>query len=381
MIRDHVFMRASFVMHGIMLQHFQPQACKLVLLIRPHKAMAPMAMKSILKKGALGKAKAKPAPVGKFAALGKGKAVAKAKALAKGKALAKAKAKGKAKKLSKSNLEKLGELTLADKIKAAAELGGEDEEAAAAFLKDSLTPDENSQVWGRHQTFLKSNPLEKEDYLGKGKKEKGLAASLWLMQTAGKKFLSCRTSVGALEKVKKKDQWESEASMLRVWSEKELSLHLQSGRVIWRECPSAAGVWEYKDTQKYSRVVTGSRGSTWESGLEKEPVAEDLEKFESLYNEEAMSLHDSGFLLGKGKGKSLGKGSLGKGKPKKPRLLALQDGEVDPPQEENPRPGSRPARLRPWCTSFRGSWTKPWKRLRASCPERSRPQHWATSLP
>ena len=41
------------------------------------------------------------------------------------------------------------------------------------------------------QTFLKANPLEKEEYLGKGKKEKGLAASLWLMQTAGKKFLSC----------------------------------------------------------------------------------------------------------------------------------------------------------------------------------------------
>ena len=96
------------------------------------------AMKSILKKGALGKAKAKPVPVGKFAALGKAKAVAKArdlakeeKALAKSKALAmekkamqKAKAKAKAKKLSKSNLEKWGELTLADKIKAAAELGG-----------------------------------------------------------------------------------------------------------------------------------------------------------------------------------------------------------------------------------------------------------------
>ena len=38
--------------------------------------------------------------------------------------------------------------------------------------------------------------------------------------------------------------------MLKVWSEKELTLHLQSG------------VWEYKDTQKYSRVVSGSRGST-----------------------------------------------------------------------------------------------------------------------
>ena len=82
------------------------------------------------------------------------------------------------------------------------------------------------------------------------------------------------------------------------------------------------GVWEYKDIQKFFRVVSGSRGSTWESGQESEPGAEHLEKFESLYNEEAMSLHDSGFLLGKGKGKSLGKGSPGKSKPNKPRLLA-----------------------------------------------------------
>ena len=246
--------------------------------------MAPMAMKSILKKGALGKAKGKPVPVGKFAALGKAKAMAKSKALAKEKkALGKAKAKAKAKKLSKSNLEKLGELTLADKIKAAAELGGEDEENAASILKESLTPDENSQVWGRHQTFLKANPLEKEEYLGKGKKEKGLAASLWLMQTAGKKFLSCRTSVGALEKVKRKEEWVSEASMLKVWSEKELTLHLQSGRVIWRQCPSTPGVREYKDTQKFSKVLSGSRGSTWESGQESEPGAEHLEKFESLW--------------------------------------------------------------------------------------------------
>ena len=294
--------------------------------------MAPMAMKSILKKGALGKAKGKPVPVGKFAALGKAKAMAKSKALAKEKkALGKAKAKAKAKNLSKSNLEKLGELTLADKIKAAAELGGEDEENAASILKESLTPDENSQVWGRHQTFLKANPLEKEEYLGKGKKEKGLAASLWLLQTAGKKFLSCRTSVGALEKVKRKEEWVSEASMLKVWSEKELTLHLQSGRVIWRQCPSTPGVWEYKDTQKFSR------SSTWESGFWPCRMGRWTHQVRSQsLPQRSRSWH---------------------------------------------RPGSRPARLRPCCTSFRGSWTKPWKRSRASSPERSRPQHWATLLP
>ena len=73
--------------------------------------------------------------------------------------------------------------------------------------------------------------------------------------------------------------------MLKVWSEKELTL--QSGRVIWRQCPSTPGVWEYKEIQKFSRVVSGSRGSTWESGQESEPGAEHLKKFESRKKVEA----------------------------------------------------------------------------------------------
>ena len=118
--------------------------------------------------------------------------MAKSKALAKEKkALGKAKARAKTKKLSKSNLEKLGELTLADKIKPAAELGGEDEENSAAILKESLTPDESSQVWGRHQTFLKSNPLEKENTLEKLKRTRA-----WL-QACGSCRLQERNSSAA----------------------------------------------------------------------------------------------------------------------------------------------------------------------------------------
>ena len=100
---------------------------------------------------------------------------------------------------------------------------------------------------------------------------------------------------------------------------------------------------------------------------------EHLEKFESLYNEEAMGLHDSGFLLGKGKGKSFGKGGPGKSKPNKPRLLALQDGEVDPPTED-PQPPSEEqilAQTRKQASKAEAmvhklqSWTKLWKRKEA----------------
>ena len=114
------------------------------------------------------------------------------------KAKPKAKALGKAShhknKLNKTNLEKLGNMSLNDKIQAAAEQGGTIEEQAVA-LKESLTKDEHSQVWGRHQTHLNNNPLEKGKVESLSKKEKGLKAAEWLMQTAGKIFACEQRSV------------------------------------------------------------------------------------------------------------------------------------------------------------------------------------------
>ena len=113
------------------------------------------------------------------------------KAKAKGKALEKAKSKN---KLKKSNLEKLGEMTLNQKIEAAAETGETLEEQAAA-LKSSLEKDERSQVWGRWQTYLKNNPEEKKKIETLSKKDKGTKAAEWLMETEGKNTcMSARAS-------------------------------------------------------------------------------------------------------------------------------------------------------------------------------------------
>ena len=118
--------------------------------------------------------------------------------------------------------------------------------------------------------------------------------------------------------------------MLKVWSEKKLTLHLQSGRVIWRQCPSTPGVWEYKDTQKFSKIVSDSRTALGKVGQDSKPGAEHLEKFESLYNEEAMGLHDSGLLLGKGKGKRFRKRQPWQ----KQAQQAKASGLPEPPSEE-----------------------------------------------
>ena len=153
------------------------------------------------------------------------------------------------------------------------------------------------------------------------------------------KICSHRKEVQASESLKKGDKWESWKQMLDRFDETELNQHIASGRVIYREDPVTWGLWQYKDTQDWSRELNVGRGKRWEQGQEWEPEEEDLEKFSQLYTRDAMGLglediSDVGLGkgkckgLGKGKGKGkkgLGKGALGKGK----GPLAIEDGEVD----------------------------------------------------
>ena len=118
-------------------------------------------------------------------------------------------------KLNKTNLEKLGNMSPKDKIKAAAEQG-EDLGQQAKILKKSLTPDENSQIWGKRKTYLKhAFDLEKLDHESLGKKEKGMAAAKRLMEREGKKYTSCTKAVKAQELWKKHDQWQTKKQMLQ----------------------------------------------------------------------------------------------------------------------------------------------------------------------
>ena len=43
--------------------------------------------------------------------------------------------------------------------------------------------------------------------------------------------------------------------MLTRYTSEELEMHLQSGKVIWRECPYTSGTFEYKDTQNWHKAV------------------------------------------------------------------------------------------------------------------------------
>ena len=259
-------------------------------------------------------------------------------------ALGKAKAKAKSSKgswknkLNKTNLEKLGNMTLDEKIKSAAETGGSVEEQALV-LKESLTKEEHAKVWGRHQTHLNNNPLEKGELEGLSKKEKGMKAAEWLMQTAGKKYLHVTKEVSANESLEKDNTWKSEKQMLDQFDWEELQAHLGSGRVTWRQDPHTPGVWQHKDTQSYRGSVVVQRGQRWQQGQEMEPGEEEGQQFDQLYQQEAMGLglaDISGKGFGKGQPKGKGKGSgKGKGKGnKESRQLAIRDKEQEDEEEE-----------------------------------------------
>ena len=298
--------------------------------LRPKKVM--QAMKKGLGKPAMKSGLGKPAMKSAL-----GKAVMKSSL---GKEKEKQKTQHEKNKLNRANLGKLGQMSLEDKIKAAAETGGSEEDQAIA-LKDSLTKEEHAKVWGRHQTHLNKNPLEKEEMEGLSKKEKEVKAAEWLMKTAGRKYLHVSREVLAKESLEKDNTWKSEKQMMDQFGADELWAHCASGRVVYRMDPHTRDVWQYKDTQAWKGSLTVGRSSKWQEGHEMEPGEEEGQQFDQLYYQEAMGLDPADDLSGSfGKGKGFGKGSgkgsrKGKGSGKGNNQLAIKDKEDDEEEDED----------------------------------------------
>ena len=243
--------------------------------------------------------------------------------------------------LKKGNLAKLGQMSLKEKVDA---INGEnmDEEEAVTLFKDSLTPDEGSQVWGQHQTYLKKNPLEKGEHDSLGKKEKGLAVALWYLNKSRKTFHNVSHSMDQSTMYTRKEKWLSEKQIYDRFTEYELECHLNSGRVIWRHDPLTRGCFEYQDLGDYTAKVNVCKRRSITAGQEYDPTEDDetsfLEEFSKdtnlqLKNAESLAKGDKG--KGKGaKGSGSGQKGLGKGKGKH-QQLALEDKKDESPEEES----------------------------------------------
>eukprot|EP00435_Cladocopium_sp_Y103_P061908 s443_g23.t1 len=294
------------------------------------------AMKSTPARGKQTSAKGKPTLGKGKPTLGKGKpTLGKGKSTsAKGKSTS---GKGAAKKpgavkngiLKRQNLNKLGQLTLQDKIKKIAE-ENDDEEEAAKQLQKQMTPAEKSRTWGKHQTHLNKsgNEQERGAFNNASKNEKGELTALFLMRKEAAKFCNVTRSIGTKQEVTMKEKWMSEKEALAKWGEDDLEKHCSSGRVQWRQCATTWGVYEYMDTQDYTKKTTGTSKRTWTQGQEFQQREDEQESWDNFLEKELHSLimdHTPG--KGKGKGKVSNKKGKGRGKgdPNQETPKALDD--------------------------------------------------------
>jgi hypothetical protein len=132
--------------------------------------------------------------------------------------------------LKKHNLQKLGQLSLQDKIKQIAETN-DDEHEAAKELQKSMTTAEKSRTWSKHQTHLNKNGNEEERdaFNNASKNEKGELTALFLMRKEAAKFCNVSRSIGTKQEVTMTEKWLSEKKTLK------------NGEMIWKSIAPVAG--------------------------------------------------------------------------------------------------------------------------------------------
>ena len=217
-------------------------------------------------------------------------------------------------------------------------------EAAAAELKASMSKEDCSAAWSRHNCWLKHQPANVvAEHQELSKAEKGHAVAVWLVKSQAKKFQGWSQTRSGETSLDKRERWVSEQKILQDHSWEEFQMHLSSGRIAWREDPMTPGIYNYADRGDITRNTKVAESTVYTRGQEYEAQGpEDDEEWAKVQNRD---LHSSlqewefkgkGKLAlpkGQGKGGKGGKGWKGKGKSD---TLAIEDG--DPKGEEQKEP-------------------------------------------
>ena len=255
------------------------------------------------------------------------------KPLPKGKA-ARKQTKKKGMLLKSTSLAKLGKMTLAEKMKNIGETASTPEEGAH-MLKEAVSKLEGSNMWSQHNTHLKHNAADKEEFDQLSKKDKGIRVAMWMLQKNIPRFMHVSETLEQSATLDKREKWESELEMLKKFTAKELELHISSGRVLWRYDPWTPTCYQYQDQQDTTKTTRVKKARAWTEGQEYEQTEDTAQQWHDLksrdFNAHMLDIQGWG-----GKGKSLPKGfgkgkalAKGKGHQKK---LAIEDGDPEDPE-------------------------------------------------
>ena len=184
---------------------------------------------------------------------------------------------------------------------------------------------------------------EKAEHASLSRAQKGFMAALHMVKNSVPKFFHTAMAHMETQSLDKREKWQSELQMLEQFGEEEFAQRLQSGRIEWRADPWTYGVYNYKDLGDVVRRTTVQRKREWTAGQEYQGNEQDEAEWGNRFSKDLHTqLQDAehygkgkGKLsLLKGKGKGKGKGKLGNGKNNE--VLALEDGELEEKEKEQP---------------------------------------------
>ena len=132
---------------------------------------------------------------------------------------------------------------------------------------------------------------------------------MWLLKKECPKFLHVTKEVSGEQTASREEKWISEKLMLKQWTKAELESHLQSGRIVARECPSTWGVWEYCDMQAWSKRMSAKTKKKAVPGQESHPESEEEAALEEMWSGNLQQQAAKLCYMDDGVGKGLGKSS------------------------------------------------------------------------
>lgn len=228
------------------------------------------------------------------------------------------------------------------------------------LLQKSLAHKDWKAIHGRVQTAAKNDPGLTKDLEESDIKDRRTTIAAWLLDPRrGAVYRRNSACVQATQTFSRNDTWASELDMLRRWSVSELEAHLNSGRIVSRECPHTPGVWEYKDLHDVSSTKTVAKNRETMATMESEFHPEDDEElgqfksfFDSIQGTDNPAVEEGWRMGPKGKGGGKGVlGGLGKGKWTNSKSTSSKKGQPMSEDAQLKQMQKRIMTLTAWCRS------------------------------